>query len=71
MYATKTAAFAEFNAQANYDWMIPALVILAFKTLGLGEKPASTILCLLENTKHLVRTAYCNKHAVRTAILAE
>ena len=54
----KAAVFAEFYAQVNYDQMIPALVILTCKRLGLGEKPASTILNLLENTKYVVSTAY-------------
>ena len=54
----ETAAMAEFDVKASYDWMIPVLVILACWRLGLGETVSNTILYMLENTKHPIRTEY-------------
>ena len=36
---TKDVAYADFDAVANYDRMIPELVALACKRLGLGDAP--------------------------------
>ena len=54
----KDGAYAEFYAVANYDQMIPALVVLACNRLGLGDAPSKMLLDALENTVHQVRTAH-------------
>ena len=49
---------AEFNAMANYDQMIPALVALACRRLGMNIKACSMMLDVMENMTHWIRTAH-------------
>ena len=43
---------AEFDAMANYDRMIPALVALACRRLGMNIKACSMMLDAMENMQH-------------------
>ena len=54
----KTAATAEFDAVANYDRMIPALVALSCQRLGLGDTAARMLVDSLEGIKHRIRTGF-------------
>ena len=58
MRATKKdGAYAEFDAVANYDCMIPVLVVLDCNQLGMGDAPGRMLLDALEKTIHRVQTA--------------
>lgn len=54
----KNAAFAEFDATANYNRMIPALVALACRRLGMKGNTTDMFLDAMENISHKVRTAF-------------
>ena len=53
-----TAAMAEFDAIANYDRMIPVLVAMACRRLGLGKAAGNMLLDTLKNTKHRISTGF-------------
>ena len=48
----------KFDAQANYDRMIPALMVLACKQIGLGNKLLDIMLEMLEKTQHTICAAF-------------
>ena len=56
---TKTnRAVTEFDAMANYDWMIPALVSMACCCLGMGKNVCNMMLDAMENMEHRFQTAH-------------
>ena len=54
----REGAVAKFDAMVNYDRMIPALVALACRRLGMNVKACSMMLDAMENMKHRIRTAH-------------
>ena len=58
----ENTATSEFDASANYDRILPALVVIACQRLGLGEKVADLLYDSLINLKHQVRTNYGLSH---------
>ena len=51
--------------------MIPALVVLACKRLGLGDAPGKMILDALENTVHRFQTAHGDSVKYRADLLKQ
>ena len=54
----ENSATSKFDAQANYNRIIPALAVIACQRLGLGQKGADLIYDSLTGLKHQVRTVY-------------
>ena len=54
----KEAATAEFDAVQCYDRIIPALVMVACRRLGLGEKAGKMMFNSLNGARHNLRTAH-------------
>ena len=52
------AASAEFGALACFDRIIPALVVLACRRLGLGKQAGEMFLDSLTNLQHQVKTSH-------------
>ena len=56
---TKTnGAVAEFDAMANYGWMIPTIVAMACRRLGMGKNVCNMMLDAMENMEHRVQTSH-------------
>ena len=54
----ENAATAEFDAKANYDIILPALVVIASRQLGLGKRAGDLIYDSLTDLKHKIQTVY-------------
>ena len=48
----ENAATAEFDVAANYDRILPALVVIACRRLGLGKQAGDLLFDSLANLKH-------------------
>ena len=54
----ENAATAEFDATANYDRILPALVVITCRQLGLGKQAGDILFDSLANLKHQIQTTY-------------
>ena len=54
----ENAATSEFNAAANYDYILPAIAVIACQRLGLAPRIADLLFNSLNKLKHKVRTLY-------------